>query len=52
MKVTIEIKGETRQDITDALEEIIIDINNGYTSGFDSSDTGEFVWNSEEMEPE
>jgi hypothetical protein len=42
IKLVANVEGQTRDDLIIALEEIITKVSDGYTSGHDSNDTGEY----------
>jgi len=44
LRVTIDLRGDSRDDILSSLDEVRKQIGEGYTSGFDSNDSEGFDW--------
>lgn len=50
MKLTVEIHGEEQDDLVLAIEQVTKSVKEGYLSGFDSNDTGEYYFDIKEEE--
>lgn len=48
LKLTINIQGETKEDLVLALEEVCKWVNEDYTSGFNRNETGRYNFKVEE----
>lgn len=42
MKLTIEIEGEENEDLDLALDAVVCQLKGGYTSGFNSNESGKY----------